>query len=153
MPLIPSAGRLALTLLIAATLSFPAAAQIQFEPQPTEPGGVVPDAPIQGHPVRVTLDEPSEFVQVVWRPNSAIPDTVTLDPQGTSFLWTPTRAGVATVVTSNGSKNISVRYDSFPGSGLLVLVLAAAILFGGAGFAMGKLLGDDDLPVSMPLDT
>lgn len=145
--------RIALPLLLAAALALPAAAQIQFEPQPAEAGAEPPGAPVQGQPVRVTLDEPTEFVQVVWRPNSAIPDTVSLDPEGLSFLWTPSRAGVATVLTSNGAQNVSVRYDSFPGSGILVLVLAACILFGGAGFAMGKLLGGDDPPVSLPLDT
>lgn len=145
--------RYALTLLVAAALACPALAQIQFAPQPIEPGQEAPEAPIKGQPILITLDEPAESVQVVWRPNSAIPDTVQLNPEGTSFLWTPTKAGVATVVTPNGSQNISVRYDSFPGSGLLVLVLAGAILFGGAGFAMGKLLGGDEPPVSMPLDT
>lgn len=144
---------LALTLLAAVALALPVSAQIQFAPQPVQPGAEAPSAPIQGQPILVTLDEPAESVQVVWRPKSAISDTVTLDTQGTSFMWTPTRAGVATVVTPNGSQNISVRYDSFPGSGILVLVLAAVILFGGAGFSMGKLLSGDEPVVSLPLDT
>ncbi|GAB5536574.1 MAG: hypothetical protein Rubg2KO_28230 [Rubricoccaceae bacterium] len=144
--------RFALLLFAAAALSLPATAQIQFEPQPMEPNAEAPDAPVQGHPVRIILDEPTESVQVVWRPNSAIPDTVSLDPEGTSFLWTPTRAGVATVITDGGTQNVSVRYDEFPGSGILVLVLAAGILFGGAGFAMGKLLSGD-APPALPMDT
>lgn len=143
--------RLALTLLLAAAPVL-AVAQVRFEPQPIEAGAEAPRFPVQGQPVRVTLEEPTEFVRVVWRPNSAIPDTVSLDPEGDSFLWTPTRAGVATVLTSNGAQNVSVRYDSFPGSGILVLVLAGCILFGGAGFAMGKLLADDETP-ALPLDT
>lgn len=144
--------RIVLTLLAAVALSLPATAQIQFEPQPFQDGAEAPSAPMKGHPVRITLEEPTEFIQVVWRPNSAIPDTVSLDPQGTSFLWTPTRAGVATVITSSGTQNVSVRYDEFPGSGILVLVLAACILFGGAGFAMGKLLSGDT-PPDLPMDT
>lgn len=140
-------------LLLAAALALPASAQIQFEPQAPSPDAEAPDAPVKGSPVRITLDAPTETVQVVWRPNSAIPDTVSLDPEGASFLWTPTRAGVATVITDGGSQNVSVRYDAFPGSGILVLVLAAAILFGGAGFAMGKLLNDDGPPPELPLDT
>lgn len=150
--------RFALTLLLtagllAAGLALPAAAQIRFDPQPVEPGGDAPRFPVQGQPVRVTLDQPTDFVRVVWRPKSALPDTVSLDPQGSSFLWTPTRAGVATVLTSSGEQNISVRYESLPGSGILVLVLAGCILFGGAGFAMGKLLSGDEPPVALPLDS
>jgi hypothetical protein len=140
------------SLAAAALLTLPASAQIRFEPQPVEAGAEASSFPVQGQPVRVTLDQPTDFVRVVWRPNSAIPDTVTLDSEGSSFLWTPTRAGVATVLTSNGEQNVSVRYSSFPGSGILVLVLAGCILFGGAGFAMGKLLSDDEAP-ALPLDT
>ncbi|HIG75015.1 MAG TPA: hypothetical protein EYQ24_10685 [Bacteroidetes bacterium] len=138
--------------LLALLLAAPASAQLAFEPLPTSPGEEPPAQPIQGQPVRVTLDAPTSDVKVVWRPNSAIPDTVALDPSGTSFEWTPTRAGVATVITPEGSQNVSVRYSSYPGSGIFVLILAATILFGGAGFAMGKLLGDDG-PAAVPLDT
>ncbi|MEM6327374.1 MAG: hypothetical protein AAF791_09680 [Bacteroidota bacterium] len=140
-------------LLCVALLVAPAAsAQLAFEPLPVEPGEEPPAQPIQGQPVRVTLDQPAESVQVVWRPNSAIPDTVALSPDGTTFEWTPSRAGVATVITPEGSQNVSVRYSSYPGSGIFILIIAATILFGGAGFAMGKLLSDDG-PVALPLDT
>ena len=148
-------GRLAV-ILAAALLALPASAQITFEPLPTEPDEEAPAFPVQGQPVRITLDEAADDVSVVWRPNSAIPDTVSLDADGTSFEWTPTRAGVATVVTTIGeettAQNVSVRYDEYPGAGIFILILAATILFGGAGFAMGKLLSDEELP-TLPMDT
>ena len=99
--------------------------------------------PVRNTPIRMTLPEPANLVRVVWRPNSAIPDTVTVfERGGRSFLWTPSRAGVATIITDTGlSQNVSVRYDTFPASGLLILILAGGVLFGGAGFALGKLLG------------
>lgn len=143
---------LATLLAAAALLAAPASAQLTFEPLPAAPGEAAPAQPVQGQPVRITLPGPATSVKVVWRPNSAIPDTVTLDPTGSSFVWTPTRAGVASVVTPDGAQNVSVRYASYPSSGILILILAGAILFGGAGFAMGKLLGDDP-PPPMPMDT
>ena len=145
--------RILLACLFAAVLAAPASAQFIVETLPLAPGDEPPAQPIQGQAVRITLDEPTESVKVVWRPNSAIPDTVALDPSGTSFEWTPSRAGVASIVTPEGSQNVSVRYDSYPASGIFILIIAGTILFGGAGFAMGKLLGDDEEPNALPLDT
>ena len=144
--------RLLLACLLAVVLTAPASAQFTVEPLPMTPGAEPPATPFQGEPVRITLDAPTESVQVVWRPNSAIPDTVSLDPAGMSFEWTPTRAGVASIVTPEGSQNVSVRYRTYPAAGIFILIVAGSILFGGAAFAMGKLLGDDTVP-DMPLDT
>lgn len=108
--------------------------------------------PTVGEEVTITFDTAPESAQVVWRPNSAIPDTMDLGASGTSLTWTPDRAGVATIVTPDGTKNVSVRYTSLPVLGLFVLVGAGLILFGGAGMAMRALLSGDELP-DMPLDT
>ncbi|NNF56795.1 MAG: hypothetical protein HKN04_01000 [Rhodothermaceae bacterium] len=137
-----------LFVLLALGLAAPSAtAQITFEPLPVAAEDEAPEFPIQGRPVRITLDEPADAVKVVWRPNSAIPDTVALDAAGSSFVWTPSRAGVATIQATSGeatvSQNVSVRYAGFPASGIFILIVAATILFGGAGFAMGKLLGGE----------
>lgn len=140
-------------------LALPATGQITFEPLPTPAEDEAPEAPIINRPVRVTLDVPADTVTVTWRPNSAIPEVVTLDVSGTSFEWTPTRSGVARIdVISAGattSQNVSVRYDNYPASGIFILIIAGTILFGGAGFAMGKLLGGE-MPkegYQMPMDT
>lgn len=135
-------------------ITLPASAQITFQPAPVE--NEEPSGPVRGHTTVVTLDSLAETVQVVWRPNSAIPDTVNLDVSGQSFNWTPTRAGVATMTTSNGtSQNVSVRYDNYPASGIFILIIAGTILFGGAGFAMGKLLGGEmpEEGYNLPMDT
>lgn len=111
--------------------------------------------PVRNTPIRITLPEPANHVRVIWRPKSAIPDTVTvLETGGTSFLWTPRRAGVATILTDTGiEQNVSVRYDTFPASGLLILILAGGVLFGGAGFALGKLLGAESPAPERRADT
>ncbi len=141
-------------LLLGFVVALPATGQITFQPAPVEYGE--PASLIKGHPTVVTLDSLAEQVQVIWRPNSAISDTVTLDVSGQTFTWTPTQAGVATMTTSNGtSQNISVRYDSYPASGIFILIIAGTILFGGAGFAMGRLFGGEmpEEGYQMPMDT
>ena len=146
--------RVSALLVLGIIVAFPAAGQITFRPAPVE--NEEPSGPVKGHATVVTLDSLAEQVQVVWRPNSAIPDTVTLDVSGQTFTWTPTHAGVATMTTSNGtSQNVSVRYDSYPASGIFILIIAGTILFGGAGFAMGKLLGGEmpEEGYQLPIDT
>ena len=138
MPTLFSAGRYLLLCLLAASLAAPAAAQFTVEPLPMAPGAAPPATPFQGRPVRITLDQPTASVKVVWRPNSAIPDTVSLDPTGTTFEWTPTRAGVASIVTPEGSQNVSVRYSSYPATGIFILIVAGTILFGGARLCDGQ---------------
>jgi hypothetical protein len=144
---IPLAGRFALLLLLAAALAPTASAQFTLTPLPTEEAEEAPAFPIENHPVQITLDAPVDRVEVVWRPNSAVPDTVALDATGTSFVWRPTRAGVARIALIRGDErieeNVSVRFDSYPGAGIFILIVAGTILFGGAGFAMGKLLGEE----------
>ena len=141
-------------LLLGFVVALPATGQITFRPAPVENGE--PASLTKGHCTVVTLDSFAEHVQVIWRPNSAISDTVTLHVSGQTFTWTPTQAGVATMTTSNGtSQNISVRYDSYPASGIFILIIAGTILFGGAGFAMGKLFGGEmpEEGYQMPMDT
>ncbi|MDX1420644.1 MAG: hypothetical protein R3181_11805 [Rubricoccaceae bacterium] len=147
----------ALLLALALLLAPAAAAQFTITPLPYEEAEEPPDAPIQGRPVQITLERPVDRVEVVWRPNSAVPDTVALDATGTSFVWRPTRAGVARIALITAGErteqNVSVRYDAYPAAGIFILIIAATILFGGAGFAMGKLLGEETPPVERRPDT
>lgn len=137
----------------------PAIAQISFEPIPSPAEEEAPESPIVNRPVQVTLPSPADTVNIIWRPNSAVPETVTMHVDGVSFEWTPSKAGVARIeAVSDGvvtAQNVSVRYDQYPASGIMILIVAGIILFGGAGFAMGKLLGGEkpDDRHSFPVDT
>lgn len=134
-------------LLLLAVAPSPAAAQLSLRPLATEEGQEAPPMPVQGRPVQITLHAPADRVEVVWRENSAAPDTVALDAAGTSFVWRPLHAGVARIVAVRGAdrieQNVSVRYSRYPASGLFVLAFAGMLLFGGAARAMGRLLGEE----------
>lgn len=128
-----------LLLLLAALLSAPALAQI----------AVSPEAPVRGQPVTVTLDAPAEALLVTYRPNSGIAVEETVPVTGTTATWTPSRAGVVGLATPDGaSRNVSVRFDRTPLSGLFILIGAGVVLFGGATFAMRALLSDDEAAMS-----
>ena len=139
--------RIASFLLVCFAAPTLCAAQITFEPLPMPASTESPENPVVNRPVRVKLDAPAETVTVIWRPNSAIPDTIVVPVTGSEFEWTPMRSGVARFEVSGpggtSAQNVSIRYDKYPGSGIFVLIVAAIILFGGAGFAMGKLLGGE----------
>ena len=118
--------------LLAVVLVAPAApAQITVDPAD----------PVRGQPVRVTLDPASDTLLVTYRPNSGIAVNETVLASGGTVTWTPSRAGVVALATPAGaSQNVSVRFDQTPVSGLLILIAAGLILFGGAAFAMRALL-------------
>lgn len=98
-----------------------------------------------GEPVTVTLPQAVQALEVTYRPNSSIATTETLTPAGgLTVEWTPTQAGVVRLSSAAaGGQNVSVRFQETPTSGLLVLILAGTILFGGAAFASVKLFQDD----------
>jgi hypothetical protein len=105
---------------------------------------VLPERLVAGEKATLTFDAPVESVITTYRPNSAIPIVDTLTVGGfTSVRWTPERAGVVRVSVPGGpSRNLSVRFAALPVSGLFVLIVAGLILFGGAAWAMRKLLSD-----------
>ncbi len=102
---------------------------------------VTPEQPVVGATATVIADAPLDSLFVTYRPNSAIPVTDTLRVGGFEAMRVPFReAGVVRVSTPEGaSADVSVRFAETPMSGVLVLILAGLILFGGAGFAMAKL--------------
>ena len=120
-----------LLVLLAVLAAVPALAQISTEPA----------APVRGEPVTVTLGAPADELLVTYRPNSGIAVEETVPVSGTRATWTPSRAGVVSLATPDGtSQNVSVRFDETPVSGLLILIVAGLVLFGGAAFAMRALL-------------
>jgi len=150
-------------LLAACFLALAPAATAQSADPPVEPDGLTvdppapeavqpaagptsiqisPDQPVAGVPAMLTLDQPAELVVITYRPNSAIPQTDTLNTRGSPFTPVTFRqAGVVRVAVPGGpSANVSVRFDRTPLAGVGVLLFAGLVLFGGAGFAMAKLL-------------
>ena len=105
---------------------------------------VLPERLVVGDKATLTFDAPVAAVITTYRPNSAIPIVDTLTVGGfTSVRWTPERAGVVRVSVPGGpSRNLSVRFAALPTAGLFVLIVAGLILFGGASWAMYKLLSD-----------
>ena len=130
-PALLVAGLAALAMLAAAP---PALAQDVVSVEPTLPS--------VGEPVRITFSEPVETVDVVYRPGAISAVTETFTPGGAVFEFTPDRAGVVSVTSGDAAQSLSVRFRSAPLSGLVVMILAGLILFGGAAIAMRALLLD-----------
>jgi hypothetical protein len=85
-------------------------------------------------------------VSVTYRPNSNTVKSRELRPTDASGRteWTVEDAGIVTLTATSpdgvslGSLNVAVRFGGMPASGLLVMVVAGGLLFGGAllGFVL-----------------
>ncbi|HUO86084.1 MAG TPA: hypothetical protein VM617_01730 [Thermoanaerobaculia bacterium] len=114
------------------------------------------ERPVIGQSVRLTVlaggtPLPGARVTATYRPNSSTTSTeelVATDAAG-SVLWEPRAAGpvnlqawapgdvaAAPAVTFA----VAVRYGRFPPSGLAIMLIAGALLFGGAALGMARLL-------------
>jgi len=58
--------------------------------------------------------------------------------------WTPKKAGVYQLLAGSQSRNVSVRFSGMSWSGIGLMALAAALLFGGAGWAFRTLFRDGE---------
>lgn len=111
--------------------------------------------PLRGEPVEIRLTGPGGAplpgvaVSALYRPNSETAHTDELGPTGPdgTLTWTPADAGVVTLQAAGEGEappvaqtQVAVRFGSFPPVGLLVMVVAAVILFGGAGIGFWLLL-------------
>ncbi len=103
---------------------------------------VDPAVPTIGEPVTVTFSAPVDSVTVTYRPGAVTAFTETFTPGAAAFTFTPERAGVVSVAAGEASQSLSVRYVGVPLSGLIVMILAGVVLFGGAGLALRALLAD-----------
>lgn len=96
--------------------------------------------PLAGQPVTISLPEGADTLIVTYRPNSAISTQEILPVSAGQAQWTPVQAGIVSLSSPGiGSQNVSVRFSRPPAGGILVLILAGTILFGGAIFAMWHL--------------
>jgi hypothetical protein len=102
--------------------------------------------PVLGESMTVMLDgvhDPSgASLWVVYRPNSQTVDADTkpigyFSDEG-KITWTPRAPGIATITVRDSESveiatlNVAICFSSTPASGILVMVLAGLLLFGGA---------------------
>ncbi len=141
------AGTIAVALLVACGVAGPAAADVTMT--------VAEEFPLRNAPVTITVDgrDPgtSYDLHVTYRPNSETAKeekigTIAAGAASGSIQWTPQDAGITSVRVMSGeeqlaSKNIAVRFDKAPISGILVFLGAGFLLFGGATTAMRRALG------------
>ncbi|MDP8224486.1 MAG: hypothetical protein P9L99_14085 [Candidatus Lernaella stagnicola] len=109
-----------------------------------------PEFPIRGQEVFVTLsdvEDPTAWSFVVtYRPNSATAQINQLGPPAADgrLRWLPTASGLVEIKAQGPTKdakvttNIAVRFPSPPISGIIILLVAGTILFGGAGYSLSK---------------
>jgi hypothetical protein len=127
--------------------------------------------PLLGEPIRVAVRDAGDHpvagavVEVVSRPNSSTSHTAALPPTDAAGVtrWTPAYAGIVALTARAGALHsdgepggeagaeiatarVAVRYGGFPPSGLLVMLVAGVLLFGGAALGFVKLLGGPGPP-------
>lgn len=110
------------------------------------------DFPVRGEPVTVRLaggDEDATYsFSVTYRPNSETSreeEVGEFNLDGT-LRWTPLDAGITTISVADESgevvytRNIAVRFDSPPVTGLIIFLFAGLLLFGGSTTFMRRAL-------------
>lgn len=100
-------------------------------------------------------------MRALYRPNSETAHTAVLGRTGADGRvdWTPDDAGVVLLEAGpegapTATERVSVRFGGFPPLGLLVMVVAALLLFGGAALGFSWLMsGPEPLPADEPPST
>lgn len=147
----PWPGAAAVALLAALLLAPAASAELAIS--------AADERPLRGETVRLTVTDDGTpaagaLVVAVYRPASNTVHRQELTPVDASgtVLWTPTDAGPVTLqVWPPGSDpsadrqpattlTVAVRFGTFPPSGLLIMIVAGVLLFGGAIAAFWILL-------------
>ena len=100
--------------------------------------------PTTGKSTTIKTDTLEQTVELTYSPGSKVEAKETVKAQGTRLvLWRPQRPGVVSIAAPNhATKNVSVRFDGVPLSGLVIMMLAGAVLFGGALFSLRSLLAE-----------
>jgi len=111
-----------------------------------------PEFPIRGQAATTRLNgvaDPTQWqAAFTYRPNSKTSQTtesLAFDATGT-LHWKPTDSGIVQINVKGpvegdkASMNVAVRFPSPPAKGIVILLLAGFILFGGAGWSLAKAL-------------
>lgn len=127
---------------------------------PAAAGDIALDAdyPLRGEATVVTVTgdggapAAGAVVEALYRPNSQTSHSETLPPTDASgqVRWVPDDAGIVTLTAhpagagadtpALASLNVAVRYGRFPGRGVVIMVIAGVLLFGGAAVGFWLLL-------------
>ena len=94
--------------------------------------------------ILVAEDAPACRLKVIYRPNS---ETAKEEEVGAfrgdgTIQWTPSAPGIASLQAVGPdnevlvSENVAIRFSGIPAYGVLVMVLAGILLFGGAGVSL-----------------
>jgi hypothetical protein len=109
--------------------------------------------PQEGHLCGIRLRGPHGPVSGIsitatYRPNSEVAeiDTVGITDAGGKVTWTPSAAGIVTLAAQENEGiscelTVSVRFRRIPVPGLVVMLLAGMILFGGNSYSFAKTFG------------
>lgn len=128
--------------------------------QAQEEIGLSVDAPQVGQPLTITLAQPTDSLRITFRPNSSMVKTEVLvnNPPAAVFEWTPRDPGLVQLGYTDPEsgavvrRNVSVFFDGLSVSGLVVMISAGLILFGGAGLAFHTLFRDQEEDGTLDLD-
>jgi hypothetical protein len=107
-------------------------------------------SPVRGQQTFVRLTGVDDAIgwqaNVTYRPNSQTSQTKPLGAFGADakLVWLPTDSCIAQIKATSPdgktsvSTNAAVRFPSPPISGIVILLVAGLILFGGAGYSLAK---------------
>ncbi len=123
------------------------------------------DFPIVGRTETVTVEGAATDVnlrlRVIYSPNSetSTEEEIGVVPTTGKVAWTPSRSGIATLSVQGddgrvvASENVAILFAKTPKAGLMVMLFAGVLLFGGAGYSLRRVLksGVPDQPP--PIDT
>ena len=110
------------------------------------------DFPIVGRSETVTVKgaatDVSLLLWVIYSPNSetSTEEEIGVVPTTGKVTWTPSRSGIATVSVRSddggavASENVAILFSKTPMAGLMVMIFAGILLFGGAGITMRLVL-------------
>lgn len=85
-------------------------------------------------------------VKVTYRPGSSVEAFDELGTTGPSgrLAWLPTTAGIATLAATwdggSTSSNVSVKFESAPAGGIIIMILAGVLLVGGSIVRIARIL-------------
>jgi hypothetical protein len=106
--------------------------------------------PTAGVATGVSYPDGVDALHILYQPEASyIPLDETIRVGGTSYSWTPARAGIVRLEALKGgevlfSTDVSVKFAGTPLAGLAIFFLAGAILFGGSFFSLRAILSEPE---------